>query len=174
MSGLDLSLRPPPLDLSVAHVSGWLGKLPLDFRRAFGEDIPPADEQSLAGLSEQLGASSTRGYAEIVLRHAPVVAAMGRPRRLRLLCWLTQMCWPDADKVLRALSDVTGGEQGGQGSAGGRGKVAPLFLSDLEVVAGVSRRRQVRAIANRRTVESVDVGIHDFAEAFGPQSQGAI
>jgi len=172
MSGLDLSLRPPPLDLSVEHVRGWLGKLPRDYRGAFGDDIPPSDEESLANLSEQLVASSTRGYAEIVLRHAPVIAAMGRPRRVRLLSWLTQMCWPDADKILRALSDVSGGETGG--SAGGRAKVAPLFLSDLEVVAGVNRRREVRAVANRRTVESVDVGLHEFADAFGPQTQGAL
>jgi hypothetical protein len=172
MSGLDLSLRPPPLDLGATHVRLWLGKLPRDYRSAFGEDVPQSDEEALAGLSEQLGASSTRGYAEIVMRHAPVIAAMGRPRRVRLLSWLTQMCWPDADKILRALSDVAAGESGG--SAGGRAKVAPLFLSDIEVVAGVNRRRQVRAVASRRTVESVDVGLHEFADAFGPQSQGAI
>lgn len=173
MSGLDLSLRPPPLDLSAVHVRAWLGKLPRDYRAVFGEDIPPIDENSLADLSEQLGKSSTRGYAAIVRGHGPLVAAMGRPRRVRLLAWLTQMCWPDADKTLRALSDATSAE-GGSGSAGGRSKVAPLFLSDLELVAGVNQRRQVRAFANRRTVESVDVGVHDFADAFGPQSQGAI
>jgi len=169
----------PPLDLSAAHVRGWHAFLPRDFKAAFGDEIPSGDDDALRDLSAQMGAVATRGYPEVLWRNADLVARMGRPRRVRLLAWITQICWPESDKVLSRLTDVRLDEgEEGSGSLGGAGdgraKVAPLFLSDLEALAGRVIERGARAVADRGAVRAVEAGIRDFEDAFGPQTTGGI
>lgn len=164
----------PPLDLTDAHVRDWWGLLPRDLKSAFGDEVPPGREDEYRGFSEQMAAATKRSYADVIWGHADLVAAMGRPRRVRLLAWVVQRCWPESDKVVSLLTDVREGDGEASGAAGGdgRGKIAPLFLSDLESLAGRVIDRGARAMADRGTVRAVESGLRDFEDAFGPQTSG--
>lgn len=174
MAALESNLLSPELDLSTSHVRGWWGMLPGDLKSAFGDEVPGEHDEALRELSGQMGAASTRGYPDILFRHADLVAGMGRPRRVRLIAWIVQMCWPESDKVLSVLTDVREGEGGESSGGGGRAKVAPLFLSDLEALVGPVINRSARAVADRGAVRAVESGIRDFEDAFGPQTSGGM
>jgi len=81
------------------------------------------------------------------------------------------MCWPESDKVLRAISDE---KEGAASGSAGRGKVAPYFRADLEALGGAAMSRIVRAVADKRAVRSVEVGVREFQEEFGLQQAGAM
>lgn len=179
MSAFEPNLLSPELDLSASHIRGWWGMLPRDFKAAFGEDVPTGQDDSLRDLAQQMVASSTRGYPDVLWRNADLVAAMGRPRRIRMIAWIVGMCWPESEKVLSVLTAAGTGDAGdageaGSGSTGGRGKIAPLFRSDLEALAGPIINRGARAVADRGAVRSVESGIRDFEDAFGRQIPGAM
>ncbi len=173
MSAFESNLLSPELDLSASHVRGWWGMLPRDFKAVFGDEVPGGQDEALRDLAQQMAAATTRGYPDVLWRNADLVVAMGRPRRVRLLAWIVGMCWPESDKVLGALTSAEAGE-GESGGAAGRAKVAPLFRSDLEALVGPIINRGARAVADRGAVRSVEGGIRDFEDAFGPQTSGAM
>ncbi len=165
------AIQMPPLDLTDAHVREWWSLLPRDLKSAFGDEVPLGREDEYRGFSDQMRAATKRSYAEVIWKHADLVASMGRPRRVRLLAWVVQRSFPEADRVVSLLTDVREGD--GEASGGdGRGKVAPLFLSDLESLAGRVIDRGARAVADRGTVRAVESGLRDFEDAFGPQTTG--
>lgn len=177
MSSFESTLLPPDLDLSTDHVKGWWGLLPRDFKAAVGAEIPGSDEEAYKSFSGKIGSVSNKRYTDVVRDHADLVAAMGRPRRVRFLAWVTQVCWPESDKVLKALTGTDASDEGSSSSggvAGGRSKVASLFLSDLEAIAGVVCNREVRAVAGREAVRSVESGVKDFEDSFDLMTSGAM
>lgn len=148
-------------DLKTDKISAWRSLLPEDIRSHVPMDLGSASDESLDALADDLASASARRIPEVLLRHGETLALAGRPRRIRVLAWAIPRVWPNGADLTRVLTQQLD-DEGGDGSNGGRGKVAPLFRRDIEAMASVAMSRIVRAAANKSTVDAVAGGVRDF------------
>lgn len=146
-------------DLKSDRISAWRSLLPEDIRTHVPLEMGTATDESLDALADDLAAVSARRIPEVILRHSATLAEAGRPRRIRVLAWAIPRVWPNGAELTRVLTE-SGDAEGGED--GGRSKVAPLFRSDIEAIAGVAMARIIRAAAHRGTVDAVAGGVREF------------
>ena len=112
------------LDLSSAGLKGWFEKLPKDVSEAIRDEFP-TDSDELATLSASLGNATGEDLIELVKTNPDLIAAMGRPARIRVLAHVAKKVFPDHATLFHDMLNKDDEE------SGGKSKTQILFLEDI-------------------------------------------
>lgn len=133
-------------DLGTQAVKRWFQNLPLDVREVVTDDLGAADDVKIKALVDRLTAAPLAQAAGIIREHDPVVATMGRPRRVRLLAWLESRISDDTH--IRDFAAIFEDDEGdGEGAA--RPVSGRLFYEDLRLL-------NIHVIAARQARHAID------------------
>lgn len=138
--------------------------LPEDVRSVVPDDASPDADGLVDAISEDLAGAAPRRMAGIIRQHQDAIATLGRARRIRLLAWIANRSWPDAQSVVGQITDEGGdasGESGGEGKSG-PSKVASLFRADIKAYARICTARMVRSASDLKAIDAVRNGIKEY------------
>jgi hypothetical protein len=131
-------------DLGTQAIKRWFRNLPTDVRAVVPDDFG-GDDVKIKVLVDRLTAAPLAQAASIIREYDLVVAAMGRPRRVRLLAWLSGRISDDAQiRDFDAIFDDAEGE--GEGDArpvSGRLLYEDLRLCNIHVIAARQARHAI-------------------------------
>lgn len=137
--------------MSQESVKAWYDLLPEDMASCMEE--PKAIDTAAEALTSEIEVlSSGADVLDFVEKKATLIMQLDRPRRLRFLAWIAGSDYPDWRKVIQALTKV---DETAGGDAGGVGKVAPFFKSDIIALAASLGPRVANSIVDGATLNAI-------------------
>ncbi len=133
-------------DLGTQAIRRWCRNLPPDVREIVTDDVG-GDDTRIQALVDRLTAAPLAQAAGIIREYDRVVAGMGRPRRVRLMAWLSSRISDDAH--VRDFASIFDEGDEGEGDGTARPVSCRLLYEDLHLLS-------VHVIAARQAPHAID------------------
>lgn len=142
--------------LSKENLVQWKEKLPDDVLTCLDE-IKDEGQAAADELSASFGKLTTPDdFLEFVTANQDKFIEIGRTRRIRFLAWCTARLYSDKigrEKLFSALTESGSDDSDGEG--GGRKKIAPVFLADIQAFAEAIGPRAAALIVDENTLSTI-------------------
>ncbi len=142
--------------LSKEIITQWKEKLPDDVLACLEDSLDEGEGESAEIVSGMQQLETPQEIADFILRNQEKFIAIGRTRRIRFLAWCTRRFHSNKTGREALISAITQSDTDeGDGGNGGREKVAPLFLSDIQAFAQAIATRAAGLIVDENTLSTI-------------------
>jgi hypothetical protein len=142
--------------LSKENITQWKEKLPDDVLACLDDSLDEGEGEAAEIIAAMQNLKTADEFAEYILGNQDKFIVIGRTRRIRFLAWCTRRFHSDKigrERLVSAITDSSSDE--GDGDNGGREKVAPLFLSDIQAFAQAIAARAAGLIVDESTLSTI-------------------
>jgi hypothetical protein len=142
--------------LSKENIAQWKSKLPDDVLACLDDSIEEGDAECAGIVTSLYNLNTADDIASYVLGNQDKFIAIGRTRRIRFLAWCTRRFHSEKEERQKLISAITeSGSDDEGGDTGGREKVAPVFLSDIQAFAAAISTRAAGLIVDESTLSTI-------------------